>query len=237
MKFRAMNPDEKKDWIETFVGGAFGIVAILAAVVEYALGDNGANAGMIKDVFGTLVVVVLLFAAMPKRKKFDFAQYMTNALEEWMGSNANMISRTEKMPSGHENDFGMSMKTDMNDFYSNVPTTKRAGWFVRLPEIKVENYREGKIEINFHMNEETFFGRGSGIDEETKKTEFDKLGKLFAGFIDRKFSGFAAAAGKGTDIKVVVFNPVTTKEDVDMIVDLINTMYTAYLVSSHFKVK
>ncbi len=237
MNLKNMSVDERKDWIETFIGGACGIAAIIAAIVEYALGDNGAIAGMLKDIFGTLVIVVLLFAAMPKRQKLNFEERLTTALEEWMDNNSNMISRTLKMPKGQENDFGMGMKTDMNDFYNDVPTTTRAGWFVRLPEITNENYNQGKIQINFHLNAETFFGRGHGLSEDVLSEELDKLSKLFARFINRKFAGFASASGKGDGIKVLVHNPISTDEEITMLVDLINTAYTAYLVSSHIKVK
>lgn len=34
MKLKNMNLDERKDWIETFVGGACGVIAIIAAIVE-----------------------------------------------------------------------------------------------------------------------------------------------------------------------------------------------------------
>ena len=33
------------------------------------------------------------------------------------------------------------------------------------------------------------------------------------------------------------FNKITSDEDINILVDLINTTYTAYLVSSHIKVK
>ena len=91
-----MITDERKDWIETFIGGACGVIAIVAAIVEYALGDNGAIAGMLKDIFGTLVVVVLLFAAMPKRKPKNLSDILEKAVEEWGENNAPIIFKTEE---------------------------------------------------------------------------------------------------------------------------------------------
>lgn len=96
MNFKNMGQDEKKDWIETFVGGACGAIAIIAAIIEYALGDSGAIAGMLKDIFGTLVVVVLLFAAMPKRKPKNLSNILEKAVEEWGENNAPIIFKTEE---------------------------------------------------------------------------------------------------------------------------------------------
>ncbi len=242
MNFKNMSVDERKDWIETFVGGAFGVIAIIAAIIEYALGDNGAIAGMFKDIFGTLVVVVLLFAAMPKRKKFNFEENLTAALDEWAKANSNMIVRNDAMDGKGKNDtvapwYGMGMKTDMNDFYRDVSTTRQAGWFVRLPAIKEENYNKENIRINFHLNKETFFGRGSELADDALKVEFDKLSNLFAQFISRKFASYASAAGKNDMLTVEIKHPIKTEEDIERLIDIINTAYSAYLVSSHIKLK
>lgn len=242
MKLKNMNLDERKDWIETFVGGACGVIAIIAAVVEYILGDNGAIAGMLKDIFGTLVVVVLLFAAMPAKKKFNFEEKLETALDEWVQANSNMIVRNDAMDGKSKNDsvapwYGIGMKTDMNDFYRDVSTTRQAGWFVRLPVIKEENYNKENIRINFHLNKETFFGRGSDLTDDALKTEFDKLSNLFAQFIGRKFAGYVSAAGKNENLTVEMKQPIKTEEDIERLIDIINTAYSAYLVSSHIKLK
>lgn len=242
MDFKDMTDDERKDWIETFIGGACGVVAIIAAVVEYILGDNGAIAGMLKDIFGTLVVVVILIAAMPKRKKFSFEEKLAAALDEWANANSNMIVRNDAMDGKGKNDtvapyYGMGMKTDMNDFYRDVSMTRQAGWFVRLPVIRKENYNKENIRINFHLNKETFFGKGSELTGDELKAEFDKLSNLFAQFISRKFAGYASAAGKNDMLMVEIKQPIKTEKDIERLIDLINTAYSAYLVSSHIKVK
>lgn len=96
MLFKNMNSDERKDWIETFIGGVCGAIAIVAAIVEFTLGDNGAMAGMFKDIFGTAVVVVLLFAAMPKRKPKNLVSILEQAVEEWGENNAPLIFKAEE---------------------------------------------------------------------------------------------------------------------------------------------
>ena len=63
-----------EDSIEKIVGGIFGIIAIIAAVVEMALGgfDAAAVAGGVKDIAGTLVTIVMLVVAInalkPRKK-------------------------------------------------------------------------------------------------------------------------------------------------------------------------
>lgn len=242
MKLKNMNSDERKDWIETFVGGACGVIAIIAAVVEYLLGDNGAIAGMLKDIFGTLVVVVLLFAAMPTRKKFNLEEKLETALDDWAEANSNMIVRNDAMDGKSKYNaeapwYGMGMKTDMNDFYRDISTTRQVGWFVRLPVIKEENYNKENIRINFHLNKETFFGRGSDLTDDALKVEFDKLSNLFAQFIGRKFAGYVSAAGKNENLTLEIKQPIKTQEDIERLIDIINTTYSAYLVSSHIKLK
>lgn len=237
-----MITDERKDWIEIFVGGACGVGAIIAAIVEYALGDGGAVAGMFKDILGTLVVVVLLFAAIPKRKKFNFEDKLTSALDEWATNNSNMIVRNDAMDGKGKNAseapwYGMGMKTDMNDFYRDISTTRKAGWFVRLPVIKEENYNKENIRINFHLNEETFFGRGNELTDEEIKIEFNKLSNLFAQFINKKFTGYASAAGKNDSLIVEIKQPIKTEDDINRLIDIINTAYSAYLVAANLDIK
>ncbi len=73
---------EKQDFIEKILGGIFAVIAVLAAIAEVVI--NGVSAATvaagIKDVFSTLVVIVLFFAvikdSIPKhytdyKKAFD----------------------------------------------------------------------------------------------------------------------------------------------------------------------
>lgn len=74
-----MNRD---DFIDKIIGGLFALVAVIAAIMELVLGDISATsiAACIKDIFGTLAVVVLFFAVIRDkipsknfRKAFDSA--------------------------------------------------------------------------------------------------------------------------------------------------------------------
>ena len=146
-----------------------------------------------------------------------------------------MAVHNEKMDGN--NNYGIGLKTDMNEFYKEVSSSKNVGWFVRLPIISKDKYEHGGIEINFHLNKGTFFGKGQEMSAEEENAEFSKLSTLFSQFINQKFPDFASASGKNDNIKVVLKNPIISDDDIEKLIALINTMYTAYLVSSHIKVK
>lgn len=79
----------------------------------------------IKDIFGTLVVVVLLFAAMPTRKKFNLEEKLGNALDDWAEANSNMIVRNDAMDGKSKNNakaswYGMGMKTTTRKIFGST---------------------------------------------------------------------------------------------------------------------
>ena len=232
---------DKIDVQEKILGGIFGIIAIAASVCEmFAGGINAVSVfGMIKDVSGTLIVVIVMITMakliIPKKYEKSFEERLSNALESWVENNSNMAVHNEKMDGN--NNYGIGLKTDMNEFYKEISSSKNIGWFVRLPIISKDNYEHGGIEINFHLNKGTFFGKGQEMSAEEENAEFSKLSALFSQFINQKFPDFASASGKNDNIKVVLKNPIISDDDIEKLIALINTMYTAYLVSSHIKVK
>ena len=90
---------DKIDRDEKLWGGIFGIVAIVAAIAEMFI--NGIDAasiiGAIKDISGTLVVVVLLVAfvkSLPKKPK-NLPEILEQSVEDWGCDNAPLIFKTE----------------------------------------------------------------------------------------------------------------------------------------------
>lgn len=236
---------DKIDVQEKIWGGIFGVVAVLAAVAEtMSTGISAASLfGMIKDISGTLVVVVVMVALarllVPKKEAVSFEERLETALSNWQNANSNMIIRNEAMDAKVGNEtryYGLGMKTDMNEFYNEIAMSKQAGWFVRLPVIKTENYNRENVEIYFHLNKETFFGRATTIPDDELKRKFNDLSNKFSDYINRKFAGFARAAGKNDSLKVILNDPITDDEDIARLIDLINTTYTAFLVSSQIRV-
>lgn len=227
---------DKFDFEEKVFGGIFGVVAIIAAIAEMFV--NGISAasilGAIKDVFGTLVVVILLITVvknlLPQKHKLSFEERLANALITWQQENSHMIVKNDRIDGGF---YGLGMKTDVEDFYREISSSSNAGWFVRLPLIDEKNYNKENIEIKFHLNKGTFFSDKPELQGEELNKAFDKLNQLFTTFINRKFGEFAVAGGKNDDIKVLIKRPISDDENIATLIDLINTMYQAYLVSAN----
>ncbi len=229
---------DRNDFIEKIIGGAFAVVAVVAATAEVFI--NGISTATvvagIKDVFGTLAVVVLFFAVvkdrMPKRK---FEERLMSALETWTNENSNMIIRKP------ENDIGkyysLDMKTDVADFYNNS-VHKKTGLFVRLPAIKRENYTQ-KVTVEFYMNKGTFFGDvpKENLTADNYKILCDRFCGLIKGKHEIVENAISEATKDGATIIVTLKRGINTRTDMDSLIDVLNSMYTAYLVSARIKNK
>lgn len=92
---------DRKEKIEVFAGGAFGMISIIAAFIEYAVPSCSAFAGCMKDVFGTLVVIVVLLASI-KIKSFKIESILKNAVEDWGAKNVPLIFKIEEYVSAQD---------------------------------------------------------------------------------------------------------------------------------------
>ncbi|MBR5309083.1 MAG: hypothetical protein IKU43_09945 [Clostridia bacterium] len=78
---------DKLDLEEKILGGIFGVVSIVAAIFEVCTGEHSVSAvfGTVKDIFATLIVVILFIAVMralkPKKAK-NFRELLDNAMSE-----------------------------------------------------------------------------------------------------------------------------------------------------------
>ena len=228
---------DRNDFIEKILGGVFAIIAVGAAVAELFV--NGLSAATIvaciKDVFGTLAVVILFFAVMNNilpRWKFD--DKLRGTLEEWQENNSNMIVRKPEHDNGEggKTFYSLDMKTEVADFY-NTESHKKTGLFVRMPVIDKNNY-QNSFEISFSMNKGTFFG--DVPESELTTDDYKTIATRFIELTNAKYQGFATAQLKSPKTIIISFkNGLHTKSDIDTYIDVINTMYTAYLVSARIK--
>lgn len=219
-----------------FVGGIFGVIAIIAIIFEMAIAgfDNAAIAGGIKDMAGTLVTVLVLFAFIPKRG-WNFEKKMTIALEKWVEDNSNMLVHNEKMDGNiSENKYGIGMRTDMKNYYSSSANNK-VGLFVRLPKPDKAVYGNSNgFSIDFHLNKGTFF-EGITLSDEELKQKYNTLADKFCAFISTKHNGFASASGSGQIITVKISKPIKTEKDIEELVSVLNSIMQAYLVAANIK--
>lgn len=224
---------------ETLWGGLFGLIAIAAAMAEMAFAgfSPDAVAGGIKDIAGTLIVVVVLLVAirsiLPKRFELSFPERLEKALNEWKEANASMIVQRDK--DSLPNRLGFGMRTDMRNFYLNDPLPSNAGWFVRLPLPTSNEYQEPGVCLEFHLNRGTFF-EGMTLSSEEVTQKFDALNQLFCSFINARFGAMVCASGKKDTIKVVFKSPIESDEDIRLVIDVLNAMLQAYLVSANTKI-
>lgn len=76
---------DRNDFIEKIIGGAFAVIAVIAAIVEmFIVGVSAETAvACVKDVFGTLAVVILFLAVIKdKIPSRDFRKAFDNAMSD-----------------------------------------------------------------------------------------------------------------------------------------------------------
>ncbi|MBR5485477.1 MAG: hypothetical protein IKV41_03095 [Oscillospiraceae bacterium] len=239
----------EKIGLETFWGGIFALVTAIAIVIEVVLAglEPAAIAGGVKDLFGTLITIVMLLVAVkalkPQKQVYSFEEKVNNALVDWISSHSNMIVKTSKMPKGHENDFGMSMTTDINRFYNTAPlksdTGSGVGRFLRITKIDKAIYESNEVKFEFFINAQTYCISSS--EEEILKELMDianNLSKYIQGVVDGITVGAVHKEGDRTVIIPITFKePIITdeSENIDLIINLIDRMYEAMLVSARRK--
>lgn len=234
---------------ETLFGGIFGVIAIVAIIVEMFLAGISAESitAAIKDIAGTVVsVMVFIIAIKHILKQFkeskSFEDNLKNALGKWHDDHSNMIVVNDKFGIEHKGEavvfHSYGLKTNVSDFYENKETNS-SGRFVTMPLLKKENYVNGNILLTFYLNKGTFF-EGIKMTDSELKSAYGKLNKLFCGFINTnpQFIGFATAKEKAPqEINVTIKNPIETVEDIEKLVAVIDSMYNAYLVAANLKLK
>lgn len=235
--------------LETFWGGIFAVITAAAIITEVAMAnyEPAAIAGGVKDLFGTLITIVMLIVAVralkPKKQATSFEERMNNALNGWLENHSNMIVKTSKLPQGHENDFGMSMTTDINRFYNTdtlkSDTGKGVGRFLRITQIDKDIYKKNDVKFEFFINAQTYCVSSQPDEIQTELMDIAaNLTKYIQGIVD----GINVGAAHKEDGRTVVI-PVTFKapivtdenENIELAMSVIDRMYEAMLVSARRK--
>lgn len=229
---------------EVLWGGIFGVIAIIAILAEMFLnGISAASvAGATKDVAGTILTVMVFVVAakhiLKQMKEIkSFEGLLQKALDDWQDNHKNMIVRKEQYD--HEKSgeaatcYSLGLKTNISDFY-NLSESNNTGWFLRMPLINKENYQHGEVLLRFHLNKGTFF-EGREMSKDELSAGFNRLNALFVSYMQASFGEQVTATGKGQDITVIIHNPVCTAEDIALVISIINSMYSAYLVAANLK--
>ena len=241
---------DKLDIQEKIWGGILGMVAIIAAIAEmFANGLNFASiCGMIKDVSGTLVVVIVMVAVAklitPNKQSVTFEEKLTGELNQWIDDHSNMIVRTSRMSQGHENDYGMSMTTDITRFYNTEKlksdTGKSVGRFLRITQIDKDIYASNDVKMEFFINAQTYCS--ADVTPEAAIEDLLQVGRNLSSYITGAIDGIEHGEPRKADPRTVVI-PISFKEPIvsdsedhiDLLINVIDRMYEAMLVSARRK--
>ncbi|MGN1341005.1 MAG: hypothetical protein ACI4WS_11995 [Oscillospiraceae bacterium] len=235
--------------LETFWGGIFALITAAAIITEVAMAnfEPAAIAGGVKDFFGTLITIVMLLVAVralkPKKQATSFEERMNDALNGWLENHSNMIVKTSKLPQGHENDFGMSMTTDVNRFYNSELLKSDGGngvgRFFRITKIDRKTYESNDVQVIFFLNSQTYCVSNESNDKLTElMTVASNLSMYIQGVIDGINVGAVRKDNNDTVMIPITFKePIVTdeREDIDKVINLIDRMYEAMLVSARRK--
>lgn len=241
---------DKLDIQEKIWGGILGMIAIIAAIAEmFANGLNFASiCGMIKDVSGTLVVVIVMVAVAklitPNKQSVTFEEKLTGELDQWIADHSNMIVRTSRMSQGHENDYGMSMTTDITRFYNTEKlksdTGRSVGRFLRITQINKDIYARNDVKMEFFVNAQTYCSADAA--SEAAIEELLRVGRNLSSYIIGAIDRIEHGEPRKVDPRTVVI-PISFKEPIvsdsedhiDLLINVIDRMYEAMLVSARRK--
>lgn len=161
---------EKKDKIEIFFGGAMGIVAIIAAIVEHYSGSN--MAGCVKDVSGTLVVVAILFASI-KIPSFGIRNKLEETVEKWGMENAPLILKATNWGATDGTKQGFKILQGQKDFTDRIviPLNKDGEEWKKLADYN--NKKTGRFIAMPSYDE--MIANGFKITIYTNQTHFERL--------------------------------------------------------------
>ena len=208
---------DKMDRVEKLWGSVFGIVAIVAAIVEMFI--NGIDAasviGAVKDISGTLVVVVLLVAfikSLPKKPK-NFRELFEADMNEIEQAYAPLIVKYVPKDTAKESSKAKNESVIRYDILSSVDALfgKEQADHLRLFELNAE-----KPEKMCFFVREKFFGKPFDAKEIAENIS----GRLQAKFPDYKVTHNADSSGE--TITVSFNKAMETEQDAGALVSLIN---------------
>ena len=220
---------DKKDKIEIFVGGAFGIIAIIAAIIEFKIESISSMAGCIKDIAGTMVVVVLLFASI-KIKPSNLKGRLQAAVDDWGSDNAPLIFKTigyiaesgtvysqgYKLLQNPENyiklvNDDLSPQNPEWEKYAKYKSTV-TGKFINLPSF--EYMTKNDFDVLFVMNQHHFTA-----GDKDYRSLIEEIRNAF----NKRYKSIGTAPPSQNSYELLIhFNRITSKKDIDQFVDALD---------------
>jgi len=243
----------KKLDFETKVGGLFGIIAIIATIVEMNLAGFTPEAitGGIKDIAGTIVIVLIfVFAArhlFDKRPKETFENVLSEELSQWEKRNSPLVLKATDYPRIDESTHEVLDKdkwcrcrfyllTNLEKIIESAPNEdllekysvnagRGNGRFVEIP---VDFFKK---DIIFYLNISTFKGRADA-KKVKPEDEIENLSGHMKASILEKFKDLCTVHSDKNTISVrllpgVELNADTARE----IIKLLDYVFLLYAIT------
>lgn len=233
---------------QTFWAGMAGTVALIAILCELIFGgiSTVSVSAAIKDLMGIVIDVMVFLVAIKLAAKPNHTEpletKLKNALKQWQIEHANMIVCDDEYD---KTKFwcSFSMKTDLKNFFGDATASSKPGWFVRIPKSENSRFPENSFKIFFHLNVSTFLEEKKVLD---RKAAFETIAKDIALYLQTKTNvtiDNISISEKEATITVIANtfstaeeNKLTTDEQIQNFISIIDTAYTCYLVAGTFKV-
>ncbi|KAF5037323.1 hypothetical protein DSECCO2_565810 [anaerobic digester metagenome] len=223
----------QEDFQEKFWGGIFGVISITAAIGEVVI--NGISLpsilGAVKDVFGTLVVVVLLVAFIKQlpRKLKNISEILEQSVESWGIDNAPLIFKAQGYVSAKGSDFTQGFlllqnprnyaslsylnpsSPDWLDYAKYGSGKKFTGKFIDLPDYKTMT--ETTTKIQFIMEQSHF----------SNMPEMNKIISDIVNSINVRYKDIATASRIGSSYKFTVsYKKISSAEDIKIFIEILD---------------
>ena len=206
---------DKIDFQEKVLGGIFGGIAIIAAIAEMFINgiDAASVVGAIKDVFGTLIVIVLFITfirQLPKKAK-DFK----GIFKAEMDKNINKYSPLIEIDSEADGRYNIASRLDA--IYDNNP-----GAYHTLFDFDYSS------KIEFYVRKTVFLGRGAS------DSEFAELQGRIVSDVSRKiekcFGEIVSECSKTTSgFKITFKHSLSTAEEAVMVSEIVDNVMLLFI--------
>lgn len=217
---------DKIDFQEKKWGFIFGVVAIVAAIFEMVVGGISISSvlGTIKDVFGTLVVVVVFYYIMkntPKKPK-NIADVLEKTIEDWGLDNAPLIFKTEGYVSAQDSNYvqGFVLLQNPKSYPQLVDITPDNPNWIDYAQYKSPKRLTGKfLDMPAYM---TMTSSAFDVLIVMEQTHFKNLENIdtiindIVKAVERKFDGKIKVNRIGNSYKIKLsYNQITTNTEIE----------------------
>lgn len=230
--FELLKKDDSLDSVDKILGGIFGIIAIVAAIVEMALGGFTIDSivAAIKDISGTAVVVVLLIAfirRLPKAAE-NVKESIEVEMEKVENSYSPLIKKVEIKDTDNDVKKNKLDKIIRYEIANDIDALfGKNSSYIRFFDIEMKADKPNKIKFAIRKS---FFG-------DTPEHPFnpENIAKNLTGYMEKNHqeSIFKYAPDEYGGFVVVSFKHlIETDKDIEELISIIDDMLFVYVAEN-----